>query len=198
MARSTLSRGVVPVAAAIVLVAAVAVIATGALGQATPAPRPTAIPSSAPTVIPSLVPTPEPSPVVQPSSQPSSGLVVVPLRNLTENDVKLSIDDDTDALVSAVSGTPGDGMSVRWFDVAVENIDAQTLRVTWVGLPRDEQVDLDVTRVDGKLRLRFVQAAPPANSDALGFDRVLHLTFDSPVRSEDVLATIQEGLDTAG
>ena len=32
----------------------------------------------------------------------------------------------------------GDGMSVRCNEVAVENIDASTLRVTWVGLPMDD------------------------------------------------------------
>ncbi len=67
----------------------------------------------------------------------------------------------------------------------------------WVGLGHDEVVRLGISRVDDKVRLRFVQAAPPANSDATGYDRVLNLKFDVPVRSEDVLATIQESLDTA-
>jgi hypothetical protein len=88
-------------------------------------------------------------------------------------------------------------MSVRWFDVKVENIDETTLRVVWVGLPRDEVVRLGVSHVDDKVRLRFVQAAPPAQSDAMGSDRVLRLTFAVPVRAEDVLVSMQESLDTA-
>ena len=87
-------------------------------------------------------------------------------------------------------------MSVRWFDVKVENVDAETLRVVWVGLARDEVVHLGISRVDGKIRLRFVKDGPPANSDAVGFDRVLDLKFVVPVRSEDVLTSVQEGLET--
>jgi hypothetical protein len=86
-------------------------------------------------------------------------------------------------------------MSVRWFDVKVENIDADTLRIVWVGLPRDELVRLTVSSVDGQFRLHFVQDTPPANSDALGFDRILELSFDQPVRSEDVLTSVQESTD---
>ncbi len=87
-------------------------------------------------------------------------------------------------------------MSVRWFDVKVENIDADTLRIVWVGLARDEVIKLGVSTVDGKLRLRFVQDGPPPNSDAMGHDRVLELSFAAPVRSEDVLTSVQESLDT--
>jgi hypothetical protein len=43
----------------------------------------------------------------------------------------------------------------------------------------------------------MVQPGPPADSDAIGFDRVLNLTFDRPVSADDVLPTIQESLDTA-
>jgi hypothetical protein len=52
-------------------------------------------------------------------------------------------------------------------------------------------------RDDGNLRLRMVQPGPPANSDAMGFDRILILTFDRPISADDVLPTIQESLDTA-
>ena len=102
------------------------------------------------------------------------------------------IDDATGKLEVAASGTPGDGMSVRWFDVKVENIDADTLRVVWVGLPRKEVVGLAVTETEGSIDLEFVQDAPPADSDALGFDRVLELSFDEPVRSEDVTTSVEQ------
>jgi hypothetical protein len=192
MPSSIRTRSLRPLVGALVLVAVVAVVATGAFG-ATPSPAPS--PTLAPTPVPPVVPVPVPS--VPPSTPPATdGDFDVALRDLTGHDVSVVIEDRTDSLVTAESGNPGDGMSVRWFDVKVENIDAETLRIVWVGLGRDELVHLGVSRVDDKVRLRFVQAAPPAYSDATGYDRVLNLKFDVPVRSEDVLATIQEGLDT--
>jgi hypothetical protein len=191
MSRSTTSRTVPAILAAAVLLAAVAVAATGAFGRTvTPAPEPT----DPPIVEPSTPPTAPPS--APPSEPPADGPTKVVLENLTGHDVSIEIDDQTGSIVRAQSGTPGDGMSVRWFDVKVENIDADTLRVVWVGLPRDEVIKLGVSTVDGKVRLRFVQDGPPLNSDATGHDRVLELSFDAPVRSEDVLTSVQESLDT--
>jgi hypothetical protein len=196
MPSSIRTRSLRPLVGALVLVAVVAVVATGAFGRTpTVTPSPVPSPTFAPTPAPTVVPVPVPS--VPPSTPPAAdGDFDVPLRDLTGHDASVVIEDKTGSLVKAESGNPGDGMSVRWFDVKVENIDAETLRVVWVGLGRDEVVRLGVSRVEDKVRLRFVQAAPPAYSDATGYDRVLNLKFDVPVRSEDVLATIQEGLDT--
>ena len=154
-------------------------------------PTPSDPPVTTPTATP-VPPVPSAIPTIAPSDPPTSGDIAVPLKNLTGDDVSVVIDDATGKLELAASGTPGDGMSVRWFDVKVENIDADTLRVVWVGLPRSEVVRLAITETDGAIRLAFVQDAPPANSDALGFDRVLELTFDEPVRSEDVSTSVEE------
>jgi hypothetical protein len=194
MSRST-SRTIVALLAGVVLAAVVALAANAAFGRGTPpAPEPSKPPIASPSTPPSEEPSTPPS--EEPSEQPSDGPTKVALENLTGNDVWVEVDDQTGSVVDAMSGTPGDGMSVRWFDVKVENIDADTLRVVWVGLPRDEVIHLGVSTVDGKPRLRFVQDAPPANSDALGFDRILELSFDAPIRSEDVLTSVQESLDT--
>jgi hypothetical protein len=201
MRRSTTNRTVTPIAAAIVLIAAVAAIATGALAYSASSTRtPTTTPTPAPTIQPSPVPTVRPTapPSVEPSSPPADGVFELQLRNLTDHDVDLQIDDESGAIVKAESGTPGDGMSVRWFDVEVENIDAQTLRIVWVGLPRDEVVHLGVSRDSGRIQMLFTQDAPPAQSDATGYDRVLRLTFVVPVRAEDVVVTVEERTDTAG
>jgi len=172
---------------------------------ASPSPEPSTPPVVTPTTPPSQAPSEEPTPPSDPPSEeptpkpteaPADGPTVVALETLTGDDVSVEIDDQTGRVVSAESGTPGDGMSVRWFDVKVENIDADTLRIVWVGLPRDEVVRLGVSTVDGKIRLRFVQEAPPANSDSLGFDRILEVSFAEPVHSEDVLTSVQESLDT--
>jgi hypothetical protein len=187
--------GAAIVAGALVLIGAVA--ASGVLGDSSPVPTnpvPTAtpVPTSTPTATPA--PTVEPAPT--PTPAPSGGIGDLDIRNLTDHDVKLHVTDATGKVVSLRSGTPGDGMSVRWFDVKVENVDATTVRVIWVGLPRDEVVQLGISAADGGYRLRFVQAAPPANSDAVGFDRIVEIAFDEPVRAADVRATIQESLDT--
>jgi hypothetical protein len=188
---SLLPRSVLPLAAILAVVAVLILVAGGALGRGVdPSLDPSPVPSVAPTVRPS--PTPTPSPTLKPTDGPSDGPFRVDLENLTGDDVSVVIDDETGTLTGAASGIPGDGMSVRWFDVQVENLDAETVRVVWVGLPRDEELTLAISVEDGKYRLVLVQAAPPANSDALGFDRILDLRFESPVEASDVNVTIEE------
>jgi hypothetical protein len=99
------------------------------------------------------------------------------------------IEDEGGLLAGAGSGRAGDGMSVRWGDVEVVNVDEDTLRVTWVGLPVDAGIRLVVSGAGDGVVLAFTQPAPPANSDAIGFDRVLVLDFASPVDAADVEAT---------
>jgi hypothetical protein len=199
MPRSTNTRTVAAILGVAVLFSAIALGATVVFGRTvTPAPEPTTPPIVEPSVPPTTPPSEAPTtpPSDAPSDPPADGKTIVDLENLTGHDVSVEIDDQTGSIVKAESGTPGDGMSVRWFDVKVENIDADTLRIVWVGLPGDEVAKLGVSYVDGKLRLRFVQGGPPPNSDATGYDRVLELTFDEPIRSEDVLTSVQGSLDT--
>jgi hypothetical protein len=192
MPRSTLfPRNILPVAAVLAVVAVLILVAGGVLGRgADPSPERSPAPSIAPTVRPSA--TPSPSPTLKPTDGPSDGPFKVELENLTDHDVAVVIDDETGTLTGAASGIPGDGMSVRWFDVRVENLDAETIRVVWVGLPRDEELTLSISADDGTYQLVVVQAAPPANSDAVGFDRILDLRFESPVAASDVNVTIEE------
>jgi hypothetical protein len=188
---SLLPRSVLPLAAVLAVVAVLILVAGGVLGRgADPSPDPSPSPSATPSVQPRATPTPSPS--LKPTDGPSDGPFIVDLENLTGNDVSVVIDDESGTLTGAASGIPGDGMSVRWFDVQVENLDAETVRVVWVGLPRDEELTLAITADAGTYRLLLVQAAPPANSDALGFDRVLDLRFESPVSASDVDVTIEE------
>jgi hypothetical protein len=112
------------------------------------------------------------------------------------DDISVVVTDRTGAVTGAASGRAGDGMSVRWGRVNVENVDAHTLRVTWVGLPGDDEVRVTVSGSPDALRLAVVQQAPPANSDAMGHDRVLVLTFSEDVRAADVLATVRSGNDS--
>lgn len=170
-----------PAAIALLAIAAV-VAACGSGAPASPSPNPSAKPSpSAPA---------SPAPSEQPSGTPGTG--VVELDVATDHDVTVVIDDRGGAIVKAATGRAGDGMSVRWGNYEVVNVDADTIRVTWVGLPRDEQIKLVVSEAGDGYALAFEQAAPPANSDATGHDRVLVLDFESPVNAEDVTVSFSQ------
>ena len=191
MPRTTNARGQA-LAVAAVAIAALAIIAAIAFTTGTaygdpPAPSPT--PVQAPTPLPSAGPSDPTDPSAGPSvapSAPSDGSTTVDLDIATDHDVSVVVKDRTGSVRDVVSGQAGDGMSVRWFDVKVENIDAETIRVTWVGLPVDEVIDLTISTAGDKVALDFVQDGPPANSDALGFDRVLVIEFDAAVDASDV------------
>lgn len=183
------SRRTIAVVASGVLVLAVSAIAVGAVGTpgqvASPSPSaPVADPSPEPVVAPG----PTNGPIVSPA--PATPVPVrVPLDVVDENDVVAVIDDRTGWITSARSGQAGDGMSVRWFDIAVRNLDESTIEVTWVGLPLDDEVGVFLGGESDGVTLHFTQKAPPADSDAIAFDRVLVLSFDRPVDAETVRAT---------
>jgi len=121
-----------------------------------------------------------------PSAEPVGVPPVVVLDTIDDRDPRLAIDDQTGRLVAARSGHAGDGMSVRWNSARVDQVDPTTIQVTWVGFPGAEDVVLTVDGRDGAPVLIFDQKAPYANTDALGADRVLVLTFDSPVDATKV------------
>ena len=194
---SALPRSALPVAAVLATVAVLILVVGSVLGRGVgPAPTPSDGPSAAPSVEPRATPTP--SPTIKPTDGRSDGPIKVDLENLLDDDVSVVIDDQTGSLSGAASGIPGDGMSVQWFDVSVENLDAETVRVVWVGLPRDEELTLTISEANGRYRLVLVQAAPPANSDALGFDRILDLRFEAPVSTDDLDVTIEEAPANGG
>ena len=79
-------------------------------------------------------------------------------------------------------------MSVRWGDSIVRNLDPNTIEVTWVSFPQEPFITLVVKAAAGDgILLRFGQDAPVPNSDAMGADRVVVLTFDHPVAAEHVV-----------
>lgn len=190
MRRSSTSRTLLSAIVAVALVAVLAVMAGVAAGG-DPSPSPSGGPSSPAPSAPATPSTPPASPSPEPSDEAG-----IPLDIATPHDVSVIVEDETGRVVDARSGRAGDGMSVRWFDVLVENVDDDTIRVTWVGLPQDDVVRLTVSELDGKVELRFVQKSPPANSDALGHDRVLVIDFDSAVSADDVLTSVRETTDT--
>jgi len=160
---------------------------------ATPAPATPAVP--APTVPATPVPA-TPAPPVDPDGEPDN-VTTVDLDVATDHDVRVTVVDDGGSLVGIRSGHAGDGMSVRWFDLKVENVDSSTLRLTWIGFAADDESVLNVGENDGRVQLALSVAGPPPNSDATGYDRVLVLEFDHDVNAGDVTSTVQEGFDTS-
>jgi len=147
-------------------------------------------PIASPTVAPAKTPTPTVAPSKAPSPTPPSVPASVDLDNASGHDVSILIHDQVGDLVDAESGTPGDGMSVRWHDSIVENVDATSIRVTWVGLPGDDVSDLGISGAAGAYLVTVVQPGPYPYTDAMGEDRVLILTFDAPVSADDVSVEI--------
>jgi hypothetical protein len=172
-----------PVAGVLLTLVVLAVTACGAAGAATPSPTPTAPASPAPSVPATEAPSPAPS-----ESPAADG---IDLDTFDQNDVFVVVDDPDGFLAGAASGRAGDGMSIRWGDVQVENLDEDSLRVTWVGLPVDAEISLEVKAKGDGYVLDFTQPAPPESSDAIGFDRVLVLDFAAPVKAEDVQARFE-------
>lgn len=182
MHRSRSAGGQVLVIAGLAIIV-VAAIALATLGRGNTGVPPGPSPSDRPSASPSAPATPTPKPA---SPDPVGGLPRLDLDNATDHDVSVVVDDRTGSIAELRSGTPGDGMSVRWFDAKIEQVGTTTIRVTWVGLARDEEATLTVTARDGTVQLDFVQAAPPANSDATGYDRILIIAFDAAVDADAV------------
>ena len=167
-----------PVAGFLLILAVLfAVGACGALGAALPSPSAPA-PSDGPA---------SPDPSVAPGA-PSG---VIKLDVADPHEVLVTVVDPGGLVKGASSGRAGDGMSVRWGDVEIVNVDDDSLRVTWVGLPVDAGVTVKVDADGEGYVLAVTQPAPPANSDATGFDRVLVLDFASAVRAETVTAVFK-------
>jgi hypothetical protein len=174
-------------AAALFLVAGAAALGAGRDPEAAPSPSPIYAPTHVPT--PSAAPaypvTPipaTPAPTTKPDIVPS----VVVLDTIDDVDPRVVVDDPMGTLVDIRTGEAGDGMSVRWNTAAVDQVDPTTIRVTWVGFPGEEQIGLSIDANSGAPVLVFDQMAPYANTDALGADRVLILTFDAAVTAADV------------
>ena len=138
-------------------------------------PKPSAPSAPAPSA-------PAPSAPAKPSPSPApSAPASIDLESTSGHRVRLSIEDPFGTLVGVESGHPGDGMSVRWHDSIVEQVGANSIRITWVAFPDDVSPNLGVLDLDGELSVAIVQRGPVPDSDALGEDRVVVLAFDRSV-----------------
>lgn len=197
----------IPTAITIVAVAVIALIASGVLRPTpatgvTPTPSPSAPASPGPaTPVPATPAPADPTPVPTPADDFSDGVKSVRLDIATPHDIVAEIKDSTGRVSDAKSGRAGDGMSVRWGELKVENVDEDTLRLTWVGLPNDDPVKVAIfdevrSATDIRPTILVMQLMPYENTDAVGFDRVLDLDFADPVLAGDYAAVLQDGWDT--
>lgn len=182
-------------------VALAAIVAFTALGGGHRNDDPVAPPITSPSPTPPSTPVPAPDETPVPTPAPEDGgsdamPIKVDLENATRADVYVDIADTTGLLVEARSGAPGDGMSVE--TLVVENIDAKTLKLTWVDFPIDNALALYIDEHEGAIRFLLVQPEPTGPTDAMGFDRELILSFSEPIAAGQVETLLVEGLDTPG
>jgi hypothetical protein len=178
MPASSPRRWIVPGAAIITLAVVLAVLGSGALGRsATPSPSP-----AAPSPVPSA-----PAATPEPSAPEGEGVVI---DDPSGHVITVDVDDRSGAVTGVTSARPTVGMSVRWSEAIVENVDDHTIRVTWAGFPRDEDVVAVVERGDAGVAIGIGQGMPYPNTDAMGQDRILVFTFDQAVDASDVAVAI--------
>jgi uncharacterized membrane protein len=203
--RSTQITLLVSIAAGVAIAATVAFAAFGGGGGRNDAPAVPPIanpsPSPSPSPTPPATPVPVPDRTPAPSSDPDDdGSDAMPIKvvldNATGADVYVDIVDTTGLLRDARSGTPGDGMSVD--TLVAENLDATTLKLTWVDFPIDNALALYIDAHEGGVRFLLVQPEPSGTTDAMGVDRELILSFSEPISADDVETLLVEGLDTPG
>ncbi len=176
------SRGLVLWTAAVVTLAILlAVFGSAALGRS-------ALPSGSPSAPPSVAPS---APVATPvPSAPTDDDSVV-IEDPTGHAITAVVGDRTDAVSAVSSGRPVVGMSVRWSDAIVQNVDDRAVRITWAGYPRDEAISVAVERDGAGFVVRITQGMPYPNTDAMGQDRILVVAFDEPVAAADVTVAVE-------
>ena len=201
------SAKIIPLAAIAAGVALVAVVTFAALGggrgdgngqggiaapPATATPPATAAPPA-----PTKAPTPKPT--AEPTDDGSDAMPIrVDIKTVAGGAVYVDIVDSTGYLVGAKSGTPAEGQSVGQYTLEVENLDATTLKLSWVDYPIENALALYIDEQDGGIRLLLVQPAPTGPTDAIALDRELILSFSRPISADQVESFLQEGLDTPG
>jgi hypothetical protein len=195
---------------AIGLTAVLAFSGAGARGSGAPGgnggvvvPPPSGAPST-PVVTPAPSSKPVPAPATPAPATPApvdDGNDAAPMRvvlqTATRAQVHVDVEDRTGLLVGAVTGHPGHGGSVPNDTLVVENLDPQTLKLTWIDYPIDNALTLFVDRTEGGYRFLLIQPEPRTDTDSIAFDRELILRFAEPISAAEVEPFLQGGLDTA-
>jgi hypothetical protein len=104
--------------------------------------------------------------------------------------VTIDVKDSSGTLLRAKTGKPGDGATVETYALIVTNISPTTIRLAWTGGPCDSANQLFIDK--GRRQLLLVQ--PGCAGDAVATDRILDLTFTTPIKASSLDAYLQEGL----
>lgn len=137
------------------------------------------------------------TPVPGPSAPPSTPPVVTPppvialridLDTLTPHEVWVEVVDHSGRLASARTGTPTASAAVEPGTIEVVNLDATTLRLTWVDRPGDNALRLAIDESAGQIVL--VQPEHDLDGDSILHDRVLILTFRDAIAADKVEALL--------
>ena len=101
---------------------------------------------------------PTPKPTAEPTDDGSDAMPIrVDIETVAGGDVHVDIVDSTGYLVGAKSGTPAEGQSVGQYALEVENLDATTLKLSWVDYPIENALALYIDEHDGAIRLLLIQ-----------------------------------------
>jgi hypothetical protein len=149
-------------------------------------------PSQAPVVVPpSLGPTASPSAPSSASPTPlaSASPRHVDLKIAAGQPASVDIQDETGLLVEAVSGQPGDGVSVDLDRINVVKETSSRLRLTWSGGPCETDYGLSVQGTADTLS--FVLERPACEGDAIALDRVLIVTFSEVITDRQIETRVQ-------
>jgi hypothetical protein len=166
-------------------------VAFGSQGARPAAPAKPAAPTARPT------PTATPAPTARPQATPvwvDRPHLFVDIVDGAGREITIEVADGYATLAKARPGVAGDGMSVPWGELAVAQLDARTLRLTWAGQSTEDHI-LSIDPVSKTLRL-----SRPAilDGDSIAFDRVLILEFVGPISADEYEAVILTGFDTQG
>lgn len=179
--------------AAILLALGAAIVALAACTNYDPRfeapPSSSTAPSPGAGGAPSTLPTAASSMAPSPSLIPSIRVV---LTNATAKVVTIDVTDKSRTLTAAASGTPGDGASVEADKLVVKNLTPTSVRLTWLGGPCDSANSLSIDAARNQLLL----VQPECSGDAIATDRILDLSFSTPVKAADLTTSLQDGLDT--
>jgi len=171
-----------------ILLLAVAAIVVAAIGfggfgrdNSGGAPLPTGSPTASPSPSPSVSPSPTVTPTPKPTRDPNAPPIKVRLTAGNGSTYDLDIVDYSQLIKAAEGGVPGDGASVEWGTVKVEQLDSTTLRLTWVNTPGSGRGWMTLDEA-GR---RMVIVQPEYEGDSVAFDRVLVLEFAEAVEADD-------------
>jgi hypothetical protein len=107
--------------------------------------------------------------------------------------------DETDGLKAAKIGSIDSVATVGINEVEVDNVDADTIRLTWTSLPIASEARLSIRMADdGTYEFRLVRLQPRVPADGTRIGRVLLLDFNVAVLAADVNVKLIDALANNG